>query len=87
LHGGKGRNTLEGNSGRDVFTLVRHGFATILDFHKGGDRLELSGNLKFTNLDITQHGQNTIIAIGGNELARLMGVNASSLTAIDFMKR
>jgi subtilisin family serine protease len=87
LHGGKGRNTLEGNSGRDVFTLVRHGFATILDFHKGGDRLGLSGNLKFTNLDITQHGQNTIIAIGGNELARLMGVNASSLTAIDFMKR
>ena len=38
----------------------------------------------FDDLDLSNDGDDAIVAFGGNDLARLLGVDSSSLTAADF---
>ncbi len=86
LRGGIGRDRLRGDQGRDIFVLERgSGFATILDFQDGIDRLGLAGAIAIENLTINAQGSSTtVIKIQGDTLARLEGIPASLITADDF---
>jgi serralysin len=80
-----GGNSLSGGAGADQFWLY-NGEApssanTVLDFQIGTDVLGISGSsLKFA--DLTRTGNN--IAIGGNTIATLTGVDTTTLTAANF---
>jgi serralysin len=80
-----GGNSLSGGAGADQFWLY-NGEApssanTVLDFQIGTDVLGISGSsLKFA--DLTRTGNN--IAIGGNTIATLTGVDTSTLTSANF---
>ena len=41
-------------------------------------------DIGFGDLSITQQDADTLIALGNDELAKLLGINASSLTADNF---
>jgi phospholipase/lecithinase/hemolysin len=84
LNGGANNNYLRGGSDRDTFVLNRNGFATIQDFQDGRDKIDLAGSLTFTDLNIAQQENSTAIQFGETELARLLGVEANSLSANDF---
>ncbi|AFY94066.1 alkaline phosphatase PhoX [Chamaesiphon minutus] len=80
-----GDNLLSGGAGADQFWIY-NGEApakanTVLDFQIGTDVLGISGSsLKFA--DLTRTGNN--IAIGGNTIATLTGVDTTTLTASNF---
>ncbi|MCL1465141.1 ExeM/NucH family extracellular endonuclease [Argonema galeatum] len=87
LFGGAGNDFLKGGKGRDIFALkIGAGSDIIADFIVGEDSLGLSGNLRFSNLTITQGSGNqaadTLVRVTAtNELlASLTGVAASSIT-------
>jgi Ca2+-binding RTX toxin-like protein len=86
LVGGTGFNTLTGGSGSDVFVLAAGaGFDTITDFRLGsGDRLSLSGSLRFSDLTISGVGRNTLISFGNDELTLLRNVAAANITEAAF---
>ncbi|HEY9641647.1 MAG TPA: S8 family serine peptidase [Coleofasciculaceae cyanobacterium] len=84
LQGGKGKNLLIGGKGRDRFELDRQGFATIQDFRKGQDRLNLPRAIRFSDLNFVQRGRNTLIQFQGDNLAALDRFRASALTIHDF---
>ncbi|PSB56132.1 alkaline phosphatase PhoX [Chamaesiphon polymorphus] len=83
--GNGGGNTLSGGAGADQFWIF-NGEApasanTVIDFQLGTDVLGISGSsLKFA--DLTRTGNN--IAIGGNTIATLTGVDTTTLTAANF---
>ncbi|NJR32647.1 MAG: bifunctional metallophosphatase/5'-nucleotidase [Chamaesiphon sp. CSU_1_12] len=79
-----GNNLLSGGAGADQFWIY-NGEApasanTILDFQIGTDVLGITGGVKFA--DLTRTGNN--IAIGGNTIATLTGVDTTTLTATNF---
>lgn len=84
LIGGQGNNQLQGGKNNDTFILDREGLAVIQDFQDGQDKLSKSCEFKFPELNVLQQGHDTVIQFSGDELARLNGVSASSLTAADF---
>jgi RTX calcium-binding nonapeptide repeat (4 copies) len=84
IYGGVGNDVCTGGFGRDTFVVTRgEGVDTITDFRIGEDSIACGGGLRFDSLLITQSGNNTLIADNSNNrnLAILVGVNASSLTA------
>jgi glycerophosphoryl diester phosphodiesterase len=87
-----GNNVVTGGSGADQFWLVTDEgdlptkANTITDFTIGADVIGFAGtSLNFAALDITQIGSNTIINALGRDLAVLQNVQASLLTASNFV--
>lgn len=88
LWGGLGDDILTGGLGADTFVLAAgEGTDVIRDFQSGTDLMGLSNGLDFAQLAINQFGSQTwIINQSDNQvLALLPGVNASVLTAADFV--
>jgi 3-phytase len=82
--GAGGGNVLSGGAGADQFWIY-NGEAptsanTIVDYQIGTDVLGITGGVKFT--DLIRTGSN--IAIGGNNIATLTGVDTTTLTAANF---
>ncbi|MEQ8385467.1 MAG: hypothetical protein RH949_24205 [Coleofasciculus sp. A1-SPW-01] len=90
LRGGIGNDTLTGDdfsggSGSDIFVLaLNEGTDTIVDFQDGKDLIGLADGLSFSQLSITQDGQNTLIGFEDETLVILKGVNANLLSEADF---
>jgi Ca2+-binding RTX toxin-like protein len=87
-----GNNVVTGGSGADQFWLVTDEgdlptkANTITDFTIGSDVIGFAGtNLNFAALDIIQTGANTTINALGRDLAVLQNVQASLLTASNFV--
>jgi hypothetical protein len=92
LNGGFGNDNLLGGRGSDRFVLgTSAGTDTISDFKDGDDRLQLSNNLTFEQLNIAQgtgaNSSNTLISLTSNNelLATLTGVQSSNITSADFV--
>lgn len=85
LRGGLGNDTLTGDDfsggqGADTFVLaVGEGTDIIVDFEIGEDFIGLADNLTFSQLIITQQGQNTLIESAGEILAIANNVAADEL--------
>ena len=83
LDGGLGNDILTGGLGPDVFVLAAgNGTDTITDFQTP-DVIGLSGGLSFSDLSFS--GNNVILTSTSEVLATLVGVDATSLTANDFV--
>ncbi|HEY9804417.1 MAG TPA: esterase-like activity of phytase family protein [Leptolyngbyaceae cyanobacterium] len=92
LFGGQGGgNRLSGGAGADQFWVANAALPTskntITDFKAGIDKIGLGavGVTQFSGLTLTQQGSDTLVKVGAIELVSLLGVNASSLTANDFV--
>lgn len=86
LDGGKGNDTLVGGRDRDVFVLKpNEGVDIIKDFQDGIDYIGLGGGLEFGDLQIVSRGSNTGLRHNNTRLAVLENVNASQITAGDFL--
>jgi Ca2+-binding RTX toxin-like protein len=91
LVGGAGADIMTGNRGRDTFEYrnLNEGGDTITDFEANRDLINLSrvsGGRSFSDLvTLTQSGSDTLVRVGGNTLATLTGVTASSLGASNFV--
>ena len=91
LNGGLGLDSLRGGAGSDRFVLLSSTTADrdiIEDFRDGVDRLVLSGNLSFGNLDIFNDSASSSTVIEDNRtntvIAVLSGVDSSLITEADF---
>lgn len=92
LFGGQGGgNRLSGGAGVDQFWIANAALPvsrnTITDFKAGIDKIGLGGVgvTQFSGLTLTQQGSDTLIRVGATELVSLLGINAISLTANDFV--
>lgn len=94
LFGGKGRDTHQGGNGSDIFVLApKTGHDRIQDFQDGVDLIGLAGGLTFTDVDIVQRGDRTVIrtathteiSTGRQRLGSLQHVNADQIGADDFV--
>ena len=88
LFGDRGNDSLVGGLGSDYFILTNNrGTDVITDFSKGQDFLGLSEKITFESLDFVQDDRNTLIKLrsSGEVLASLIGVDASSFVATDFV--
>jgi 3-phytase/alkaline phosphatase D len=79
-----GNNLLSGGAGADIFSIITGGTApsasnTILDFQSGTDLIRIAGTTSAT-LSLSQVGADTAIAFGGQTIATLSGIQASSLS-------
>ena len=84
-----GDNTITGGQDMDRFWIavadIPPAANTITDFESGEDVIGVAGlDIGFDDLGITQQGDDTLISLGNDELAKLLGVTASDLTAADF---
>jgi Ca2+-binding RTX toxin-like protein len=87
LTGGLGIDTLTGGLGLDKFLLsTNSGTDTIADFEVGKDLLVLGNGLSFSQLAIVQDSDATLIRIAqtGEILARISGVSAIRISAVNF---
>ncbi|WP_445247359.1 FG-GAP-like repeat-containing protein, partial [Microcoleus sp. OTE_8_concoct_300] len=87
LYGDLGNDSLIGGSGNDIFVLNSgQGFDVIADFTIGQDLIGLRGGLSFSQLEITQNTQGTIIknVLTGEELGVMIGVSANAITSANF---
>ncbi|MEM9276634.1 MAG: calcium-binding protein [Cyanobacteria bacterium P01_F01_bin.143] len=95
LYGGVGNDALSGGTGNDVFELTRGidvGVDRVKDYVDGVDKFQLSdrfglGSLEFSDLTITQNGNNAQIRITDNNqlLAVVENTNANQLGSNDFI--
>jgi Ca2+-binding RTX toxin-like protein len=86
LRGGKGEDLLTGGKGADIFALAAgEGEDLILDFKAGEDLIGLVGTLTFEQISIGQNGNNAVIELGKQMLAKLQGVDSSILSASSFV--
>ncbi|CCQ55430.1 Hemolysin-type calcium-binding region [Crocosphaera watsonii WH 0005] len=84
-----GDNTITGGQDMDQFWIavadIPPAANTITDFESGEDVIGVAGlGIGFDELGIAQQGDDTLISLGDDELAKLLGVTASDLTAADF---
>ena len=84
-----GDNVITGGAGSDSFWLavaeIPESANTITDFELGIDVLGIGGlGIGFEDLTLTQNGADTSIGLGEDELAKLLGFNAGSLSADNF---
>ncbi len=84
-----GDNEITGGSGSDQFWIADAEYPefpnTITDFASGEDVIGVGGlGIGFEDLTLTQDGDNTLIAVGDNNLAVLQGIDSSSLDADNF---
>ncbi|AFZ44822.1 phytase [Halothece sp. PCC 7418] len=87
-----GDNLITGGADADQFWIANAQFSatanTITDFTIGEDVLGIGGIsdiTEFADLTLIQEGTHTLISSGENELAQLLGINASDLTADQFV--
>ncbi|VEP17895.1 conserved hypothetical protein [Hyella patelloides LEGE 07179] len=85
LFGGKGTNYLSGGSEADIFQLDRNAMAIVSDFQNGIDQLVLPQGIDFADTNVTQQGKNTLLAINGNTLTELTDIQATTITADNFI--
>ena len=96
LSGAGGNDTLTGAGGADSFIFVASGGVdTIVDFNKfESDKLYLQSNLNgsgiFSSAQALAHAfnnvsGNAVVDLGGGNSVTLLGVNAASLAASDFV--
>ena len=86
--GGTSNHTCTGGAGNDVFVIGdrNSGPSSVITDYTDKDKLLLSGSLTFSSLSFVQAGLNTEIRGSSNfVLALLLNVNASSLTASNFL--
>ena len=84
-----GNSTITGGAGDDQFSIavgqIPNSANVVTDFTSGEDVLGIAGlGIGFSDLSITQVNADTLISLGNDELAKLLGVTASDLTAADF---
>lgn len=89
LNGLGGDDLLRGGIGNDTFVLQdSQGTDVIADFNSQQDQIGLAGDLTFEQLAIAQgqgsSANNTIISALGQDLALLIGIQASSLNSAHF---
>lgn len=84
LWGGAGRDRLSGQRGRDRFVIEdAPGIDIITDYQDNIDKLVLADDITFRQLTLQSKGNNTLIKLGQNTLARLINVQPEQLTADD----
>lgn len=91
LRGGDGNDVLTGGTGADQFWIASNGLPqgvdTITDFVGGVDAIGIGGIpgvTGFENLTLTQNGADTVINAGGQDLATITGIQATTLVASNF---
>jgi Ca2+-binding RTX toxin-like protein len=91
LQGQSGIDSLRGNAGADIFVLEFDSSNTtgdsVFDFQNGTDRILLGDGFSFIDVELEQLSFNagTSISIFGETIGTLVGVDASSITAEDFV--
>jgi hypothetical protein len=88
IDGGSGNDTIWLGGGQDTIVLASgNGIDKINNFQVGQTLIGLSGGLTFGSLSIVQDGKNTLIEIAdsGEDLARLNGVQASTINSSSFV--
>ncbi|MBW4604974.1 MAG: 5'-nucleotidase C-terminal domain-containing protein [Calothrix sp. FI2-JRJ7] len=85
INAGTGIDTIWLNGGKDTVVLNRDGADIINGFQLGQTSLALSGDLKFTDLTITQGDGAALISVGDELLASLSWVQATSLNSNSFV--
>jgi glycerophosphoryl diester phosphodiesterase len=91
LFAGEGGNRLSGGTGVDQFWIANASLPTskniVTDFAVGIDKIGLGGVgvTQFSALTLMQQGSDTLIKAGNTELASLLGITSTSLTANDFV--
>ncbi|MEH1947928.1 MAG: phytase [Nostoc sp.] len=89
--GQQGGNRLSGGTGVDQFWIANASLPTskniVTDFTVGIDKIGLGGIgiTQFSGLTLLQQGSDTIVKIGNTELASLVGITSTKLTANDFV--
>ncbi|GEM_PF-1153221 len=87
IRGGLGDDTLNGGSGNDVFVLKQNqGTDTVIDFKVDGDLIDITSlGVNFEDIDITQQGEDAVIAVNNSDIAILQNVNVDSLSTDNFV--
>ncbi|MDZ8077874.1 MAG: phytase [Nostoc sp. DcaGUA01] len=89
--GQAGGNKLSGGNGIDQFWIASSSLPTakntVSDFTTGIDKIGLGGIgvTQFSALTLLQQGSDTLVKTGNTELALLVGITSTSLTANDFV--
>ena len=89
--GQQGGNRLSGGAGADQFWIANASLPIskniVTDFAIGIDKIGLGGIgvTQFSALTLLQQGSDTLVKAGNTELASLVGVTSTSLTANDFV--
>ncbi|WP_392478839.1 esterase-like activity of phytase family protein [Nostoc sp. C110] len=89
--GQQGGNRLTGGTGADQFWIANASLPTskniVTDFAIGIDKIGLGGIgvTQFSALTLLQQGSDTLVKAGNTELASLVGITSTSLTANDFV--
>ncbi|MBK4214861.1 calcium-binding protein [Paracoccus caeni] len=69
LRGGTGNDDLLGGEGNDVFIFAaREGRDTIEDFQNNADKIQVLGNVDYSDLTITSSGNDTHVSFGGTTI-------------------
>ena len=85
------RQRLSGGAGADKFWIANGSLPTskniVTDFTIGIDKIGLGGIgiTQFSGLTLLQQGSDTLVKTGNTELASLVGIRSTSLTANDFV--
>jgi hypothetical protein len=93
LLGGLGDDVLVGGKGSDLFILEQGGGRDIIkDYKDKEDWIGLRPNqntlgqiIRLRDLKMIQNGRNTIVSLGNEKLATLVGVNSKQLQRSDFL--
>ncbi|WP_375502441.1 phytase [uncultured Nostoc sp.] len=89
--GQAGGERLTGGAGADKFWIANGSLPTskniVTDFTIGIDKIGLGGIgiTQFSGLTLLQQGSDTLVKTGNTELASLVGITSTSLTANDFV--
>lgn len=86
LEGGAGSDVMSGGVGADTFVITtQRGDDLIQDFELGVDRLGLGSGLAADALSIFQENQGAVVALGGDRLAVLAGIQSDQLDSGAFV--
>jgi parallel beta-helix repeat protein len=84
LMGGMGQDTLRGGDGRDTFVIEKRGGLDLIQDFKPLDRLGLTNGIRSDDLSFTSSNRGTIVRIGQEKLALLVGVHTLEVATIGF---